>query len=127
MVTKKISNSETMAKHTAMALAVAMFVLGFFSGIGVAVYKQNFTPGLASKSSTDTDYSKKAKALEQEVLNRPENAEAWIQLGHIYYDMDKHDQAVAAYEKSLELNPNNTDMLTDLGTAYRRSSNQETL
>jgi cytochrome c-type biogenesis protein CcmH/NrfG len=121
MVTKKKSTTKTMTKQTAMALAIAMFVLGFFAGIGVAVYKKDSTVGLASKSSTDIDYSKKAKALEQEVSNRPENAEAWIQLGHIYYDMDKYDQAVAAYEKSLDLNPNNADVLTDLGTMYRRN------
>jgi tetratricopeptide (TPR) repeat protein len=35
--------------------------------------------------------------------------------------MNKHAQAIDAYKKSLELNPNNADVLTDLGIMYRRS------
>jgi cytochrome c-type biogenesis protein CcmH/NrfG len=51
----------------------------------------------------------------------PDNPEAWIQLGHIYFDTGQHDQAIEAYEKALSLSPNNANVLTDLGVMYRRS------
>ena len=43
------------------------------------------------------------------MINNPDNNEAWIQLGHVYFDTNKYDQAIAAYEKSLELNLSNAD------------------
>ena len=99
-----------------------MFVLGFFSGICVAIYQTGSVSSTASKpASTDIDYVQRAESLRQEVAQNPGNTSAWVQLGHTYFDMNKHAQAIDAYEKSLELNPNNADVLTDLGVMYRRN------
>ena len=117
----KSKNVPTMAKQTAMIIAAIAFVLGFFAGIGFEVFKTNSAPGVASNSSTGIDYAQKAKVLEAEVINNPENMEAWIQLGHVYFDTEKFDKAINAYEKALKLNPSNADVLTDLGIMYRRS------
>ena len=110
-----------MAKQTAMIVASVTFVLGFIVGAGFAVYKTNLNSDGASNSSKAIDYAQKAKALEAEVINNPENMEAWIQLGHVYFDTGKYDKAINAYEKALKLNPRNADVLTDLGIMYRRS------
>ncbi len=118
---KNSENVPTMAKQTAMIIAAITFVLGFFAGIGFEVFKTNSAPGVASNSSTGIDYAQKAKVLEAEVINNPENMEAWIQLGHVYFDTEKNEKAINAYEKALKLNPSNADILTDLGIMYRRS------
>jgi cytochrome c-type biogenesis protein CcmH/NrfG len=118
---KNSKDVPTMAKRTAMIIAAITFVLGFLAGVGFEVFKTNSAPGVASNSNTPIDYAQKAKALETEVLNNPQNTKAWIQLGHVYFDTDKHDQAINAYEKALKLNPSNADVLTDLGIMYRRS------
>ena len=105
-----------------MIIAVAMFVLGFFSGICVAVYKTGTVSTTASKrTTTDMDHAQRSEVLRQEVAQNPGNTSAWVQLGHTYFDMNNHVQAIDAYEKSLELNPNNADVLTDLGIMYRRN------
>ena len=105
-----------------MIIAVAMFVLGFFSGICVVVYKIGTVSTTTSKQrTTNIDYAQRLEVLRQEVAQNPENISAWVQLGHTYFDMNKHAQAIDAYEKSLELNPNNADVLTDLGIMYRRN------
>jgi tetratricopeptide (TPR) repeat protein len=123
IMTKKDSkNAPTVAKRTAMIIAGIMFVLGFFAGAGFQFFKTNPTPDVASNSNIGTDYAQREKALETEVLNQPGNMEAWIQLGHIYFDTEKHEKAINAYEKALKMNPNNTDVLTDLGIMYRRTS-----
>jgi cytochrome c-type biogenesis protein CcmH/NrfG len=51
----------------------------------------------------------------------PDNVEAWIQLGHIYFDTGQANEAIQAYEKALAIAPNNANVLTDLGVMYRRS------
>ncbi len=111
----------TMAKQTAMIIAAISLLIGFFAGVGFAVYKANPDPVVSSSSNTEINYSQMAKDLVNEVLDNPQNTKAWIQLGHIYFDTNKHDQAINAYEKALELAPNNADVLTDLGIMYRRS------
>lgn len=55
----------------------------------------------------------------------PDNPEAWIQLGHIYFDTGQNAQAIEAYEKALAIAPNNANVLTDLGVMYRRSKQPE--
>jgi len=64
-------------------------------------------------------------SLEQEVATNPANADAWTQLGHVYFDTNNPPKAIRAYEKSLELRPNDPNVLTDLGVMYRRSGQPE--
>ena len=104
-----------------MIIAVAAFFIGFFSGIGLTIFKTASAESVASSSGTPVDYNKMSKDLEAEVTNNPENTEAWIQLGHVYFDTDKYNKAIFAYEKALVLKPRNADVLTDLGIMYRRS------
>jgi hypothetical protein len=49
---KNLKNVPTMAKRTAMIIAAVTFVLGFFAGVGFAVFKTNSAPGVASNSTT---------------------------------------------------------------------------
>jgi cytochrome c-type biogenesis protein CcmH/NrfG len=63
--------------------------------------------------------------LEQEVASNPTNVEAWTQLGHVYFDTDNPAKAIRAYEKSLELSPDDPNVLTDLGVMYRRNGEFE--
>ena len=44
-----------------------------------------------------------------------------MQLGNLYFDNDQAEKAVVAYEKALAIDPNNANILTDLGVMYRRS------
>lgn len=114
--------SKTIGQRKTIIIAGAMFVLGFFTGICVAVYQNgNFSTTTSKPANTDNDNRQRAETLKQKVADDPGNTSAWIQLGHTYFDMNKYDQAIAAYEKALEQNPNNADVLTDLGIMYRRS------
>ena len=51
----------------------------------------------------------------------PTNVEAWTRLGHVYFDTNNPAKAIRAYEKSLELRPDDPNVLTDLGVMYRRN------
>jgi len=125
MSKKTIKKGRTIASQTAMIIAVVTFIIGFFSGIGFTIFKTTPTEGVASNVGTSVDYDKLTKELEAEVATNPENTEAWVQLGHVYFDTNKYKKAIFAYERSLSLNPNNSNVLTDLGIMYRRNGQPE--
>jgi cytochrome c-type biogenesis protein CcmH/NrfG len=94
---KKSKNIPTMAKQTAMIIAAVMFVLGFLAGVVFTAFKTNSASDVASNSTTGINYAQKAKDFENEVINNPQNTEAWIQLGNVYFDTDKYDQVRPSY------------------------------
>ena len=113
--------SQTAVVYVCIALAI-----GFISGIALTIYKldskTSFTHQHTQQNQQEQDdRDGMLEALEDEVKRNPENAGAWVQLGHIYFDRDEHQKAIHAYETSLELSPGNTNVLTDLGIMYRRN------
>jgi tetratricopeptide (TPR) repeat protein len=48
----------------------------------------------------------------------PQSAGIQAQIGNIYYDMGEYDQAVVAYGKSLDIQPNQASVETDLATCF---------
>jgi tetratricopeptide (TPR) repeat protein len=42
-------------------------------------------------------------------------------LGNLYFDSGNYQGAIRSYRKYLELDPDNADVLTDLGVMYRRN------
>lgn len=81
-------------------------------------------PSIATTSSNDTATSiatssdiEKVKAL---LVNDPKNHMAWVQLGNAYFDKQMPAEAVKAYDKALELNPNDPNVLCDQGIMLRQ-------
>ena len=97
-----------------------------FSGIALTIYKLDSNQSFTHQHTQQPQQGDKdgmLAALKDEVERNPDNAGAWVQLGHMYFDRDENKKAIDAYEKSLELSPDNTNVLTDLGIMYRRSGN----
>ncbi|KAF1074358.1 tetratricopeptide repeat protein [Halodesulfovibrio sp. MK-HDV] len=59
--------------------------------------------------------------LERLTRNEPDNVSAWQQLGNAYYDANRPENAITAYNKALALDDSSADVWTDLGTMYRRA------
>lgn len=60
----------------------------------------------------------RATELEREAGARPTDAAVRMQLGNMYFDAERYDQAIQWYEASLKLDPKNVNLSTDLGVAY---------
>ncbi|MBA2565737.1 MAG: tetratricopeptide repeat protein [Gemmatimonadetes bacterium] len=60
------------------------------------------------------------KLLEQAVAIRPEGPEAWTNLGTVYMRQENNEKAVEAYEKALELKPDNEAVLYNLAVTYHQ-------
>jgi cytochrome c-type biogenesis protein CcmH/NrfG len=107
-----------------------IFAFGFVTGIGFTVIKSK-TPESAPSTITGEQppHSEETRQailnLEAEVTANPENFQSWVRLGHLYYDTDQPEKAIAAYNKSLELHSGDANLLTDLGVMYRRTEQPE--
>lgn len=111
-------------KETVMLIALIAFVLGFLGGIVFYIFKSDPGPAVQQQAQVQPQVDQKESAilaLEQEVLANPNNRQAWVTLGHNYFDTNRFEKAIFAYNKALALNANDPNVLTDLGVMYRRS------
>jgi cytochrome c-type biogenesis protein CcmH/NrfG len=110
--------SENVIWFVALAL-----IAGFIGGVAFGVYKSGVmtvpqgktTPAVMNESRQEAVAQLKAR-----VRQDPQDGDAWIQLGHQYFDAERFDDAIDAYEKALAIDPDNADVWTDLGVMYRR-------
>jgi cytochrome c-type biogenesis protein CcmH/NrfG len=63
--------------------------------------------------------------LEEFLKKNPDNADAWTELGNLFYDASRFGDSIEAYQKSLALAPGNPSVLTDMGVMYRRNKQPE--
>jgi cytochrome c-type biogenesis protein CcmH/NrfG len=121
-----------MKTSTALLISLIALGVGFLGGVILSAYKSGSgvpIPGsppapqqqTSRKQQMTEDYAKQILTLEKETASNPDNANAWIQLGNLYFDADNYQSAIRAYEKSLALKPDNANVLTDLGVMYRRN------
>jgi cytochrome c-type biogenesis protein CcmH/NrfG len=116
-----------MNKETTL-VGVAALIIGFLLGILVG---GKFMAGSAVPANQQTVQQNSAvlpnpgqaaariAELEQLVVKDPKNLQAWITLGNDYFDANQAQKSVQAYEKALEIDPNNANVLTDQGVMFR--------
>ncbi len=109
-------------KETMMVVAFVALVVGFLGGVLYGSYRAvpagNAPP--ADHFHDSAGESSMIGALVKETALHPENVDAWVQLGNLYFDDNQVDKAIEAYQRSLALDPKNANVLTDLGVMYRR-------
>jgi cytochrome c-type biogenesis protein CcmH/NrfG len=117
-------------KETLVLVAIIALVVGFAGGVLLTIYKSSSDLPVQVSSSPQPAKEDQAVGqgnavemfrLERRTAEKPDDIEAWTQLGHLYFDSNNYDKAIVAYNKSLEINPDNADVWTDLGVMYRRS------
>jgi cytochrome c-type biogenesis protein CcmH/NrfG len=137
----KRSKTQGTVKTENLILSVLIaLVVGFVGGVFFSIYRSpsiapppTATGNMPSPGQQQTSGpmpltpQKRAEieGLKAMAAKTPDNPDAWIQLGHIYFDSGQHADAVEAYEKALAIAPNNANVLTDLGVMYRRTKQPE--
>ncbi|MBI2955951.1 MAG: tetratricopeptide repeat protein [Acidobacteria bacterium] len=64
------------------------------------------------------DLAQRWRELEQRVQANPQDAAAALEFANFLYDLERWEEAVFWYRRTLELEPKNTDARTDLATCY---------
>ncbi|MCJ7579379.1 MAG: tetratricopeptide repeat protein [Candidatus Aminicenantes bacterium] len=115
---------KTVSINTALIIGLIALLIGFFGGNIYNAYKSDSSGNSPSPSmTTAVQDSARMFALEQQLKSNPNNAAGWMELGNLYFDSNKPQDAIRAYTQYLSINPNNANVLTDLGVMYRRSGN----
>ena len=105
-----------------VVIALAIGLLGGFLIFSMSSNQETSLPsaGVPVGSGSPVDYQQRIAELEKVVVNEPRNLQAWAMLANDYYDTDQPQKAISAYGKALELDPRNSNLLTDQGVMYKR-------
>ncbi len=57
-------------------------------------------------------------ALKSVASREPSNAKPRVQLGNLYFDAERYEDAIKWYSEALALDPNDVNVSTDLGVCY---------
>ncbi|UFS70531.1 tetratricopeptide repeat protein [Geomonas sp. RF6] len=112
-----------MNKENVLTVAVAIIVglLGGYLIYGVSSHKEPVvSSSVPTGTGSPTEYQQRIAEAEKIVAREPGNVQVWNQLANDYFDTDQPQKAVQAYTKVLELDPKNTNALTDQGIMYRK-------
>ena len=117
------------SKTTLYLVALSCLGAGFLGGVifsalrstevAVAVQAPAAQPQ-SQATSGDKELLQAITMLQQLLDKDPQNYEALVKLGHVYFDSGQHQQAISAYEKALAIDPSSANVWTDLGVMYRR-------
>lgn len=130
---KEIANKGYVKKQTLMGAVLLSLFIGFVGGTIYSSFKlasdtqmphKNVIAGndpVSEQQDNSAEFAAKILQLEQYLEQHPKDAEAWAQIGHLFYDSNQFVNAIDAYEKSLAIEPEKTGVITDLGVMYRRN------
>jgi cytochrome c-type biogenesis protein CcmH/NrfG len=85
---------------------------------GGAPAGMNGAPAKPTPEQQKAIVERAAAPLLDAVNRNPNDFEAVVNLGNVYYDGDQYPEAIKYYQRALAINPTNPDVRTDLGTAY---------
>ena len=66
------------------------------------------------------NFQQQINELKAVVAGDPNNRQAWVALGNAYFDSDRPMESIEAYQKALDLNARDANVLTDQGVMFRR-------
>ena len=112
-----------MKKETILLIVVSLIVGGLLAVIFTNMRDKTPASGVsatAPAAAPAVNHQQQITMLEGIVAREPANRNAWVQLGHSYFDSDQPMKAVEAYDKALAMDGNDANVLTDQGVMYRR-------
>ena len=118
-------------KPESFVLGGAGILLGLIAGWLIGSQQPGARPAAAPSAAAQASTGGSSTAPAKPVLDEaeakrltdiadkdPSNATPRTQLGNLYFDAERYDDAVKWYEKAVALDPTNPDVSTDLGVSY---------
>ncbi|MDC3266167.1 c-type cytochrome biogenesis protein CcmI, partial [Candidatus Thioglobus sp.] len=120
-------NSKTLSKPNAnIWIGVVVLLLPIFT---ISVYQNlsNYTP--ASKQAVidlpPLTLEQSVVKIEQHLKENPQDVKAWKMLGLSYFDLNKIDESLKAYEKAYQIDPNDPRLLVEYASALISSNDDQ--
>jgi tetratricopeptide (TPR) repeat protein len=79
---------------------------------------QTATAAAPSQSAAPALDESRAAALKSAASRNPSDADTRVQLGNLYFDAERYDEATRWYEEALKIQPRDVNASTDLGISY---------
>jgi len=89
-------------------------VIGLIAAIFIAIFAFSFLRKGADEAQSEISTDSTAAI----VSNEPQSAEDYFQAGNTYYEAGQWAQAITAYQKAIELDPNLQAAYANLGVTY---------
>jgi cytochrome c-type biogenesis protein CcmH/NrfG len=117
-----------MQKDKVILYVIVAFLVGFIVGAVVAIkwYARERPSAGMSEQHQDggaparLNATEEIRQLEGVLQKDPQNLQALVSLGNLYFDTNQSKKAIEAYERALQIDPKNPDVRTDLGIMYRQ-------
>src|SRR6267378_2491566 len=122
-------------KSDAIAFGIAGVLFGLIAGWIIGAQQSGDRPPSAAAVQQTAPASGGAPATRAAVLDEtqvnalkavaqrePSNATPRAQLGNLYFDAERYDEAIKWYSDALRLAPNDVNVSTDLGVCYYYSN-----
>jgi cytochrome c-type biogenesis protein CcmH/NrfG len=122
-------------KSDAIAFGIAGILFGLIAGWIIGSQQAVVRPPAAAPLAQQTSASSGGTAPRAAVLDdtqvnalktvaekEPSNAAPRVQLGNLYFDAEKYDDAIKWYGDALKLAPKDVNVSTDLGVSYYYSN-----
>ena len=114
-------------KLETVVFVVAALIIGVLTGVIYSNWSRDTAQPVATGAPPSSvpgapvvNHQQQIATLEGIVAREPENRNAWVQLGNNFFGSDQPMKAIDAYEKALELDPDDPNVITDQGTMFRR-------
>lgn len=121
-------------KSDAIAFGIAGVLFGLIAGWIIGSQQATLRPGAAAAPAPAAAAAPAAasapstraavldetqvKALKSVAEREPSNAQARAQLGNLYFDAERYDDAITWYAEAVKRDPRNVNVSTDLGVCY---------
>jgi len=121
-------------KSDAIAFGIAGVFFGLIAGWVIGSQQATLAPGGAAAPAQASAPAQtggaapptraavlddtQVKALKSVAEREPSNAQARTQLGNLYFDAERYEDAISWYAESLKRDPKDVNVSTDLGVCY---------
>lgn len=111
-----------MRNKAVIASALTIFLcanaLAAGGGGGLSASSQSSEYRNAIKAVKKQDYTSAIELLQQSLDKNPNNANAWNYMGYSLRNLQRYDEALAAYEKAIKIKPKHKGAIEYLGELY---------
>ncbi len=87
--------------------------------------QQNGSQKQANAAEAQAALAQAAAPYLDAVSKNPNDYDALVKLGNLFYDGQQYPNAIQYYERALAIHPENADVRTDMGTAYWYAGNAD--